>query len=60
MSFRDILESAVVCYKELLMRDIGKKRTIFITTSGLPEKDQSSVSQMVQELSSKEGELNND
>ena len=60
MSFQDILECALTCYKDLLMKDIGKKRTVFITTSSLPEKDQSSVKTMVRELSSKEGKLNND
>ena len=57
MTFQDILESAVTCYKGLLMKDIGKKRTVFVTTSGLLEKEQSSVSQMVRELSSKEGKF---
>jgi len=60
MSFQDILECALTCYRELLMKDIGKKRTVFITTSSLPEKEQSSVKTMVRELSSKEGKLNND
>lgn len=57
MSFQDILECALTCYKELLMKD-SKKRTVFITTSSLPEKEQSSVKTMVRELSSMEGKLN--
>jgi len=60
MSFQDILECALTCYRELLMKDVGKKRTVFITTSSLSEKDQSSVKTMVREFSSKEGKLNND